>query len=68
MAEFCLECLRRVDGVNHDEDDFVYSEELELCEGCGEMKHIVVKYREETFTEFLKRIVLKELQNRNRDL
>lgn len=35
MAEFCLDCLRELDGINYNETEFYVSDELELCEGCG---------------------------------
>lgn len=42
MAEFCLDCLRKLDGINYKDDEFEISTELDLCEGCGEWKHVVV--------------------------
>lgn len=42
MAEFCLECLRELDGINYRKGEFVLSRELELCEGCGQWKRVVV--------------------------
>ncbi len=41
MAEFCLECLRELDEINYKEKDFIISKDLDLCEGCGEWKHVV---------------------------
>lgn len=41
MAEFCLECWEE---INPDDDipaNYTLSEELELCEGCGEWKHVL---------------------------
>lgn len=45
MAEFCLDCLRELDGINYNETEFYVSDELELCEGCGEWKHVVIALR-----------------------
>lgn len=45
MAEFCLECLRKLDGINYLEDEFELSSDLDLCEGCGQWKHVVVVKR-----------------------
>ncbi len=42
MAEFCLECMRKLDGRDYPEDAFVLSKELDLCEGCGQWKRVVV--------------------------
>ena len=45
MAEFCLDCLRKLDGVNYQREEFVLSRELELCEGCGQWKRVVIAER-----------------------
>ena len=41
MAEFCLECWNRINETNDDESKFFISKDLDLCEGCGEWKHVV---------------------------
>ena len=41
MAEFCKDCYVRVCGGRED-DPVILSDELELCEGCGEYKPVVV--------------------------
>lgn len=45
MAEFCLECLEKLDEKQYDPDEFVISDDLDLCEGCGQWKHVVVVRR-----------------------
>lgn len=45
MAEFCLECWNRINHTNDTEADWLLSKELDLCEGCGEWKHVIVKPR-----------------------
>ncbi len=45
MAEFCLECMRKLDGRDYPEDAVVLSTDLDLCEGCGQWKRVVVKFR-----------------------
>lgn len=42
MAEFCLECLRKFE-PNANGNNTVLSDNLELCEGCGILKRIVVE-------------------------
>lgn len=42
MAEFCMECLNRINGTNFKEEDFIMSEALEFCEECCKFKHIVL--------------------------
>lgn len=50
MAEFCLDCLNRMSGRNDDESYFVLSKDLELCEGCGQWKKIVITRRQVYYT------------------
>lgn len=45
MAEFCLECWNRMNETRDTERDWVLSEELDLCEGCGQWKRVVVTVR-----------------------
>lgn len=40
MAEFCLDCWGKISGEEATESQYVLSEELELCEGCGELKRV----------------------------
>ena len=42
MAEFCLKCWNEINETNYTEDKYIMSEELDLCEGCGEYKHVIV--------------------------
>lgn len=42
MAEFCLECWNKMNGTCETEKDWKLSKVLELCEGCGEYKQIIV--------------------------
>ncbi len=45
MAEYCLDCWNRINGTQDKEDIYVISRHLELCEGCGEFKPIIITYR-----------------------
>lgn len=45
MAEFCLDCLRKLDGKPYKPEKLVISKDLELCEGCGQWRHVVVARR-----------------------
>ena len=40
MAEFCRECFYRM--IGNRDDRLVMSEESDLCEGCGEIKPVVL--------------------------
>ena len=43
MAEFCVDCYNRCHGIHLREDDVVT--EVDLCEGCGQWKPIIVSFR-----------------------
>ena len=45
MAEFCLECLNRINETKEPAIKYIMSEELNLCEGCGQWKRTVSMYR-----------------------
>ena len=45
MAEFCLDCLNKLNGRNDPKSKYIISRDLDLCEGCGEWKHVVVMER-----------------------
>lgn len=45
MAEFCLECWNQMNGTNDFKWRYVLSLEKDLCEGCGQYKHIIVMER-----------------------
>lgn len=46
MAEFCLEYWSRINGIHLTERDVILPKDLDLCEGCGAYKHVIVIYRE----------------------
>jgi hypothetical protein len=39
MAEFCKDCFEKIFGKAH----VVESEDNDFCEGCGEVKKVVIK-------------------------
>lgn len=43
MAEFCLECFNKMNGTHLTGLQVI--REFDLCEGCGEIKPCVVRYR-----------------------
>lgn len=47
MAEFCLDCLNKLENTHCTERDYILSDEddLDLCEGCGEWKRVVIVRR-----------------------
>jgi len=49
MAEFCLDCWNKMNDIHLTEEDVVL--DLDLCEGCAEIKLTIVTYREKKFWE-----------------
>lgn len=45
MAEFCPDCWNRINGSEDDKKKYVLSKDLDLCEGCGEWKHVIIRER-----------------------
>jgi len=43
MAEFCLDCLNKLDGTNLTEEDVILEDDF--CEECGRYVPCVVRYR-----------------------
>ncbi|HJA48188.1 MAG TPA: hypothetical protein H9790_02490 [Candidatus Agathobaculum intestinipullorum] len=46
MAEFCLDCMNRIDEAHYTRADVKLSFLRELCEGCGEYKRVVTGFRD----------------------
>ncbi len=45
MAEYCLDCWNKINESEDSEKDFILSEDLDLCEGCGEWKPVIIRAR-----------------------
>ena len=43
MAEFCLTCFKRFE-PNANEDNTTLSEYLDWCEGCAELRQVVLTF------------------------
>lgn len=41
MAEFCLDCWKRMNHTRKTERDYVLSNGRDLCEGCGKFCRVV---------------------------
>lgn len=41
MAEFCPDCYRKVLGEEKENHMLIISRDYDLCEGCGQYKHVV---------------------------
>ena len=57
MAEYCLDCLNKINGTNHSSKKFIISDELDLCEGCSQWKNVVVARRRNIFIKKIRRII-----------
>jgi len=44
MAEFCLNCWNKISNMSLTNKDVKISKYLYLCEGCGEIKNVIVFY------------------------
>ena len=42
MAEFCLDCLNKLSNEKYSAFHYHISRDLDLCEECGEYKHVVI--------------------------
>ena len=45
MAEFCLNCWNRINETDDNEKEYIISKDLALCEGCGELKPVIIMKR-----------------------
>ena len=43
MAEFCLDCLNKLNNTQLDESNVQLSDYEDFCEGCADYKNVVVK-------------------------
>lgn len=59
MAEFCLDCWNRLNETNLTEKDVVLSsrDDMDLCEGCGQWKQVVVCMRRRSFSQRLESLL-----------
>ena len=57
MAEFCPECWNKINGTCEDERKYILSKDLELCEGCGEWKKVIVIVRKGYYWRRIKRYI-----------
>ena len=52
MAEFCLECWNKINGTEGNERKYIISKDLDLCEGCGELKPVIIMELKEYIHKF----------------
>lgn len=46
MAEFCVDCWNKMNETDYSSNRFVISKEIDLCEGCGEFKNVIIREKE----------------------
>lgn len=56
MAEFCLNCWNRINETNDNEKEYIISKDLALCEGCGELKPVIIMKRKEFYIHIVRRL------------
>ena len=54
MAEFCFDCFKEMMETEDKQWQYVLTDDLELCEGCGRYKRVVVRER---FLSQLKKVL-----------
>ena len=53
MAEFCSKCWNKMNNTDKPECEYFMSIGLDLCEGCGKLKHVVIAERGTDYNLFL---------------
>ncbi len=64
MAEFCLNCWNKINDINLSEKDVIISKDLDLCEGCAELKPVIIRYKR----IYLFKEYLNDIKNRNKKI
>lgn len=59
MAEFCIDCWNKINETNEPESNYIISDELELCEGCGKYKKVIVAERKNYQPKWYRRFLLR---------
>lgn len=63
MAEFCLDCYNRCNGMNDSKWRYVLSCEKDLCEECKQYKKVIVVERRWSRTQKLLTEAIENLKN-----
>ena len=58
MAEICLDCWNKLNGTHDSPAKYILSKELDLCEECGEWKHVIVLTRGAYYRRKLRFLIL----------
>jgi len=49
MAEFCVDCWNELNGTDYPEKKYILTDTYELCEGCADLKRVIVCERKEYY-------------------
>lgn len=58
MADFYLDCWNKINETSGSKRKYILSEDLELCEGCGEWKRVIVAKRNSYYAYKLRYVTL----------
>ena len=56
MAYFCLDCWNEINNTNDTADKYEFSKYLGLCEGCEELKQVIVREKRSPLQKTLDRV------------
>ena len=45
MSEICVDCWNKIKNAKDTEKMYIVSKDLDLCEECGEYKHVIVRMK-----------------------
>ncbi len=58
MAEFCPDCWNKLNGFKDGEKKYVVTKDLDLCEGCGELKQVIIAERSDYYLYKFRLVIL----------
>ena len=57
MAEICLDCWNKMNEANYNKRKYIISKDLDLCEECGEWKHVIIMERKAYYMRKFRHII-----------
>ncbi|MBQ7114967.1 MAG: hypothetical protein IJN94_00970 [Clostridia bacterium] len=54
MAEICLDCWNELTGKKYTKRKYILSENLYLCENCGQYKNVIIVERKYYYLNIIK--------------
>jgi len=58
MAEFCLNCWNKMNESEDSKKKYILSKELDLCDGCGEWRPVIIMERKAYYTHKFRYFIL----------